>query len=186
MDAFSYLSVLLSIIIGLAITQVLLGYRAILLGGRNVRLDATALIWSFLLIVLATQAWWSSFELRGQAEWDFLSFAVVLLQMILLYMMAGVILPDIGKDEATDLALHFHGHRRAFFGFMAAMLVTSVAKELLISGSLPAPSNLLFHGLGLATACAGSIIASRRVQLWLAIAAALTITTYVALLFARI
>ena len=39
MDAFSYLSVLLSIILGLAITQILQGYRALLLARSHVRFD---------------------------------------------------------------------------------------------------------------------------------------------------
>jgi hypothetical protein len=43
-DAFSYLSVLLSIIIGLAITQVLQGYRALLLSRAHVKLYAPPLI----------------------------------------------------------------------------------------------------------------------------------------------
>ena len=94
MDAFSYLSVLLSIIIGLAITQVLQGYRALLLSRSAVRLDAAALIWSGLLIIMAIQSWWASFGLREHGEWNFISFAIVLLQMILLYMMAAVIFPD--------------------------------------------------------------------------------------------
>jgi hypothetical protein len=41
MDAFSYLSVLLSIIIGLAITQVLQGYRGLLLARHRTTLFAT-------------------------------------------------------------------------------------------------------------------------------------------------
>ncbi|HEU4696571.1 MAG TPA: hypothetical protein VFR92_06375, partial [Sphingomicrobium sp.] len=86
MDAFSYLSVLLSIIIGLAITQVLQGYRALLLAKARVRSDGTALLWSVSLLLFATQAWWASFGLREHREWSFLAFAIVLLQMILLYM----------------------------------------------------------------------------------------------------
>jgi len=46
MDAFSYLSVLLSIVLGLALTQILQGYRAILLAKGRVRHSATVLIWS--------------------------------------------------------------------------------------------------------------------------------------------
>src|SRR5689334_9251738 len=64
MDAFSYLSVLLSIILGLAITQVLQGYRALLLARGRVRHSATVIIWSLLLLVIFAQAWWASFGLR--------------------------------------------------------------------------------------------------------------------------
>ena len=51
MDAFSYLSVLLSIIIGLAIAQVLQGYRALLLARGRIRADPAPLIWSGLILL---------------------------------------------------------------------------------------------------------------------------------------
>ena len=73
MDAFSYLSVLLSIILGLAIAQVLQGYRAVLLARGRVRLSAPVLIWSGLILLFATQAWWASFGLRQRTDWDFLA-----------------------------------------------------------------------------------------------------------------
>ena len=186
MDAFSYLSVLLSIIIGLAVTQVLQGYRAILLAGTSVRLDPTTLIWSGVVVLLATQAWWSSFGLRTHSEWSFLSFAVVLLQMIFLYMMAAVILPEIRGPGAPDLATHFLGHRRSFFGFLIGMLGASVAKDIIINGSLPALPNLLFHGFGILAAIVGIAAGTMRVQLGLAVTSVLVISAYVALLFARL
>src|ERR1700744_3855413 len=88
MDAFSYLSVLLSIILGLAITQILMGYRGLLLARGRVSFYAPAIIWSVLLLVIAAQNWWSSFGLAYHRDWTFLQFSVVLLQMALLYMMA--------------------------------------------------------------------------------------------------
>ena len=64
MDAFSYLSVLLSVILGLAIQQVLLGYRGLALSRERVRWYAPPLIWSGLVLLLVVQHWWSSFGLR--------------------------------------------------------------------------------------------------------------------------
>ena len=145
MDAFSYLSVLLSIIIGLAITQVLQGYRALLLAKARVRSDGTALLWSVSLLLFATQAWWASFGLREHREWSFLAFAIVLLQMILLYMMSAVVLPDVGDEQEIDLSEHFAEHRKLFFGILLAMLGASVLKDFILTGGLPTPTNLLFH-----------------------------------------
>src|SRR5688572_14024615 len=70
MDSFSYLSVLLSIIIGLAITQVLQGLRVLMLSRETARLYAPSLIWAFLLLVIATQMWWSSFGLADHDQMD--------------------------------------------------------------------------------------------------------------------
>lgn len=45
MDEFSYLSVLTSIIVGLAITQILKGYRGIVLSRARVRIYWPTLVW---------------------------------------------------------------------------------------------------------------------------------------------
>ena len=186
MDAFSYLSVLLSIILGLAITQVLQGYRALLLARERVRLSTPALIWSGLVLLIAAQAWWASFGLRDREQWDFLSFAVILLQMGLLYMLAAVIFPDVASHEPLDLADHFEKHRRAFFGFLIAMLVTSLTKTFVLDHALPSPIDVAFHVLLAFIAIAGIAWKGARVQLALAIGAAGGLLAYVAILFARL
>jgi hypothetical protein len=186
MDAFSYLSVLLSIIIGLAITQVLQGYRALLLAKARVRSDGTALLWSVSLLLFATQAWWASFGLREHREWSFLAFAIVLLQMILLYMMSAVVLPDVGDEQEIDLSEHFAEHRKLFFGILLAMLGASVLKDFILTGGLPTPTNLLFHVIFATAAIVALLAANRRVQLGLAVVAALGFGVYIAVLFGRL
>jgi hypothetical protein len=186
MDAFSYLSVLLSIIIGLAMTQILMGYRALLLTKGAVRSDSIALLWSGLLLLFATQAWWASFGLAQQKEWSFIGFAVVLLQMILLYMMTAVILPDIPTTEDVDLTAHFAEHRRLFFSFLIGVLAVSVFKDYLLNGELPTPANLIFHAMLAVTAMIGIIVSNRKVQLALAVFALVGFVSYVGLLFARL
>jgi hypothetical protein len=186
MDAFSYLSILLSIILGLAITQVLQGYRALLLAHGRVKLSAAVLIWSVLILLFAAQAWWASFDLRERTHWDFLLFAVILLQMILLYMLAALVFPDIEPGGALDLAEHSGKYRRAFYGFLIAMLVTSVVKTLMTDHRLPSPANLGFHLLLVAFAVAGIFGKSRRLHLLIAIGAAIGFLAYITLLFANL
>ena len=186
MDAFSYLSVLLSIILGLAIAQVLQGYRALLLARGRVRLSTPVLIWSGLLLLFVTQAWWASFGLRQRMNWDFLSFAIILLQMVLLYMLAAVIFPEVEPGDRVDLVDHFDRHRRIFYSFLIAMLMVSVLKDVVLDHRLPSPLNLGFHVLLGATAPVGIGVRSPRVQLWLALFGVAFFVAYIALLFAHI
>ena len=186
MDAFSYLSVLLSIILGLAIAQVLQGYRALLLARERVRLSAPVLIWSGLVLLFATQAWWASFGLRQRTNWDFLSFAIILLQMTLLYMLSGVVFPEVEPGDGVDLLDHFDRHRHIFFGFLIGMLAVSVLKDLALDHHLPSPLNLAFHIVLAAIAAAGIAMRSARVQFWLALFAAAGFLLYIFLLFARL
>jgi hypothetical protein len=186
MDAFAYLSVLLSIILGLAIAQVLQGYRALLLARGRIHADPAPLIWSGLVLLFAAQAWWASFGLKDRTQWDFLDFAAILLQMGLLYMLSALVLPDVPAEEPVDLARHFERHRKAFFLFLIAMLASSIAKEAVLEHRLTSPLNLAFHAVLAAIGVAGIIFAARKVQLVLALFALAGFLTYVALLFARL
>ncbi len=186
MDAFSYLSVLLSIILGLAIAQVLQGYRGLLLSRARVTLYAPPLIWSALILVFAAQSWWASFGYADHAQWDFAGFAIILLQTALLYMMSAVVLPDVPPAEPVDLRAHYERERRPFFGLSIAMLAVSLAKDVKIDGHLPEGPNLAFH-LGFAAVSAAAIlIRSPRFHEILAPAMALLTGAYIALLFARL
>ena len=186
MDAFAYLSVLLSIILGLAIAQVLQAYRGLLLSRARVTLYAPPLIWSALMLVFATQSWWASFGYAEHGAWDFAGFAIILLQTILLYMMAGVILPDVPPAEPVDLRAHYERERTPFFAISIAMLAASLAKDLVVDGRLPGGANLAFH-LVFATVSAAAILIRRpRFHEILAPAMALLVTAYIALLFARL
>lgn len=186
MDAFSYLSVLLSIILGLAITQVLQGYRALLLSRTRVTLYPPSLIWSALLLVFSAQFWWASFGLADHDEWTFATFGVVLLQTVLLYMMTAIVLPDIPAGEEVDLKQHYFREARPFFGIALAMLAVSVIKDWMLEGALPDRANLAFH-LGFAV-CNVLVLTNKRERVHEVFAIAMIVFTsaYIALLFARL
>jgi hypothetical protein len=186
MDAFSYLSVLFSIILGLAMTQILQGYRAILLARRRVTLHGPTLFWSVSLLLIATQTWWASFGLLRDNVWTFLNFSILLFQTILLYMMAGLVLPDIPADAAVDLEAHYRRETTPFFLILLAMLATSVIKDVVRDGHLPEAENLAFHGVFASTAILALATRRRWVHAIIAPAGLIGLLTYIGLLFARL
>jgi len=145
MDQFSYLSVLLSIILGLAITQVLKGFRGILLARSHVRMYWPVLLWAIGLLAMCGQSWWANFGLREVVEWTFGQFAIVLLQMVFTYMLSALVFPDFFGDQVVDLRQHYYAHVRWFFGLFIAVLLTSLTKDLVNSGHLPERTNAGFH-----------------------------------------
>jgi hypothetical protein len=186
MDAFSYLSVLISIVIGLAITQILQGYRTLLIARHRVRFYGPSLIWAGVLLLISAQSWWAMFGMREHVQWTFLEFALVLLQTILTYMLAALLIPDVGVEERVDLRAHYLEQASWFFGFGVALLIVSVLKDLALTGSWPKPLNLGFHAVfvTLWTIAAGTRYEPyHRVLAWLMTVA---IAAYVWLLFARL
>lgn len=186
MDAFSYLSVLLSIILGLAITQILQGYRSLILSDTTIGKGWLPIAWSILILLFVTQSWWASFGLRTREHWGFLQFAVILSQMALLYMMAAVVLPDVPAGETVDLDAHFERHRTSLFAFFIAVIATSILKDFLLEGRLPRADNLAFQLLIAVMSLIGIIVAARWVQIAIVSAIALIFAAYIVVLFARL
>ncbi|MBV9490156.1 MAG: hypothetical protein JO069_10590 [Verrucomicrobia bacterium] len=186
MDAFSYLSVLLSIVLGLAITQVLQGFRGLILTRARVTLYLPTLIWAWLALLIAIQEWWASFGLRVRAHWTFLAFFVVILQAISTYMVAALVLPDVTGERNIDLQRHYFSHRSWFFGALLATLVFSAAKELALRGHLPNRMNGVFHVLFGLAGLVGAITRRERFHNLMAPAVGLLFLLYIALLFARL
>jgi hypothetical protein len=155
MDPFSYLSVLVSIILGLGITQLLTGVGRLLNARSRVRWYWPAVAWVALLLVIHIQAWWAMFELRTHAEWRFGGFLVVLLLPIVLYLSAALVLPEAGPDAPVDLRANYYGHARWFFGLGALMIVASFARPYALGDrralDLDAAAHLVFFA-GLAAA----------------------------------
>src|SRR2546423_8317353 len=164
MDAFSYLSVLLSIIVGLGLTQLLTATGRLIRHRDRVRVDWLPLLWAGVLLVVFVQVWWSMFGLRNYRDWTFVAFLLILAQTCTLYMMAAVVLPEQVEQTGVDLAAHYERQRRWFFSFFLATLVISVVKDLVINGQWPSPVNLAFH-IFLAVVCVTAIaITPRRYQ----------------------
>jgi Ca2+/Na+ antiporter len=185
MDEFAYLSVLLSIIIGLGITQLLTAAGRLIRHRDRVRVDWLPLLWAAVLLVIFVQVWWSMFGLRTYREWTFVGFLLILAQTCTLYLMAAVVLPEQVED-AVDLATHYERQHRWFFGFFLATLIISVAKDLVINGQWPSAVNLGFH-IFLAVVCLSAItVRKRRYQEVVGIAGSVAVATYIGLLFMRL
>lgn len=145
LDAFNYLSVLLSIILGLAITQVLKGFRGMLLTRAAVRFYWPTLAWGFLLLLLFTQSWWTMFGMRHMRHWTFPTFSVIVLQTILAYMLAALVFPDFLGRKVVDLREHYYAHTRWFFGLTITLVFVSLAKVVMLEGHLPEPADTAFQ-----------------------------------------
>ncbi len=186
MDEFSYLSVLLSIIIGLAVTQILQGFRARMLSHGRVRRYWPGQAWAAILLVVCTQTWWAMFDLRNRHEWQFDDFMVLLAQTILIYLLAGLVFPDFPDEKAIDLRAHYFEQRQRFFTLLLMSVLVSLARDLVLNHALPDPANLAFHGAYSAIAIAGLVSAREWLHKALALVTAAAVLLYVGLLFARL
>src|SRR5262249_13219770 len=129
MDEFSYLSVLLSVILGLAVTQILQGFRGLLLSRKQVRVYWPVIGWGLLILLVCFQIWCARLGMRNRHDWSFEQFAMVLAQTILIYMVAGLVFPEFASEGTIDLKESFYAHRRWFFALGVSTVVLSVIKS---------------------------------------------------------
>jgi len=186
-DTFSYLSVLISIVLGLGVTQVLTGFGRVIEARDRVRVYGPALIWAGVILLIHIQTWWVMFGLRAHEGWTFGAFLMVLLQPLVLYLLAALVLPtDFGGGSPIDLRVHYERHAPWFFGIGVLLLVQSVARDLVLNGTLPAWANLAVH-FAFLVLWAGAAVTRRPAYHWFAAVATATLfSLYIAALFAQL
>jgi hypothetical protein len=185
-ESFSYISVLLSIVLGLAITQVLQGFRRLILARANIKLYFPTLVWTGFSLLISIQAWWASFSMRTHGNWTFAALLVVMLQVISMYMVAALVLPDVPGDAVVDLRDHYFAHRGWFFGAVFGSVFFSLAKELALYGHLPSQMDSMFLSIFGLAAIAGAITRQEWLHKLLAPVMGLVFLLYIGLLFARL
>jgi hypothetical protein len=186
MDEFSYLSVLISVILGLAVTQILKGFRGILLSRARVRIYWPVIVWAVLLLLICSQNWWSMFGMRNRHDWTFLQFTMVLLNTVSIYMITALVFPDFFGDEVVDLKESFYAHRGWFFVFGVGTIIVSVCKQIVLDQKLPPRVELIFHGIFGVTLLIGALTRSERYHKALAVFASALFILYIVMLYARI
>jgi hypothetical protein len=183
MDEWGFLSVIVSIILGLSITQLLQGISDVINERERVRLYQPAVGWSVLLLIVDVQAWWAMFGYRNHHSWTFLQFSTVLLEVILLYLLAALALPNFAGPAVIDLRANYFKHKAWFFGFLILVLLDSLLKSFVVDGGPPGTLDLGFHLIWITTALIAAVTKSdwyHRAFLYLSYALVLT---YIALLF---
>ncbi len=116
MDAFSYLSVLISIILALGMTRVLGGVGEMLQARSRRRVYWVHAVWIANLFLYLVVAWWIFYRWRTQQPWTFFLFIFVLISPTILYLASLLLFPREGAiDESITYKAHYYANHRAFF-----------------------------------------------------------------------
>lgn len=186
MSEFEYISVLLSIILGLGVTQLLSGLARLLRDGH-----ALAPAW-WIFAMIATllladlQIWWVSFDWRHLPQWTFFGYAAFMILPVLMYLLAYLVLPDNLHLDGHELVREFINHRRPFYACLALVPLASFFQERLLTGHLPGLNlDTGFRLLFLVIAVPGFLSRRIAVQATVASLALLNMATYTSLLFVQ-
>ena len=132
MDPFSYLSVLISIILALGMTQVLAGVGEMLQARSRRRLYWVHAVWVVNLFLYLVVAWWIFYRWRNQQPWTFFLFIFVLIASTILYLASIVLFPpESSLDDFVNYKTHYYSNHRLFFVLFALYSPVDFADTLL-------------------------------------------------------
>ena len=186
MSAFEYLSVLVSIIVGLALAHLLSSSARLMQMRHKMRLHATSLCWMAFLFLANIQIWWVGFDRRHDTEWNFFPFLLYLAIPTTAFLLSYLIVPDLDDAEGADMQRNFEDNRSWFFALLAALPAISLLEETVRDGRFPFDADVAFRiGLFVATLVA-SVIRNARFHLAYALASLALLCGYVVVLFLQL
>ena len=119
MSQFEYVAVLVSIIVGLALTQILRGVGRMVTAKDGPRPYWVHLVWTLYLFQLLVLFWWWEFQL-GTVDWSLWLYIVVIIYATLLFFISLVIQPS-DTGQITSYKDYFFSNRRWIFGLLIAI-----------------------------------------------------------------
>lgn len=137
MSPFEFVTVLISIILGLGITQIMSGVADLIHQWEKVKLYWPHVLWVGLIFILHVQEWWLTYELRTMIVWRLPFFLFEVLYPISLFIMARILFPSAGDENSANLKDFYFRNYRKFF---LMVMILSILSAL---------ENIFIHGLGI-------------------------------------
>lgn len=145
---FEYVSILVSIILGLGIAQLLSALADLLYHYHKVKSYWPHTIWVLFILFLHIQDWFITYQLKEISEWSVIKLSFVLLYPILLFLGAKMLLPTNPTEETGDMKLFYYGQYRIIFTIMSASITLSIFFNVYLLNRSWLEQGILFLFLG--------------------------------------
>lgn len=183
MGQFEYVMVLVSIVIGLAITHLLNALAAAIhrLRGHGppLRLEPVYLLWMVFVLTWLVSFWWWEFKFQESAAvWSFGLYLFVIAYAVALFLLAAVLVPSrmIGVEDSYE---YFMDGRHWFFLGVLSVTALDLVDSFLKGTEWGLRPSYLFQTVVLVVAAVAGILSTRRsVQLACAVAGVVIQLTY--------
>jgi len=137
-DQFQHVMVLISIIIGLGITNLLLGLSGAIErfteNTRPLRISWATVFWLAYLFLLMVLFWWWEFRLLEiLKQWTLWNYFLVICYAVVLFLQVALLLPR-DWDKVDDLNEYFLAKRRWFYSVFALSLIIDLIDSYMKGG----------------------------------------------------
>jgi hypothetical protein len=155
MDATSHSITLISIIVGLGLTELLLNLHRLIYARRQVRWDPLPLLWTAIVLLLVLNYWWGLAQRRDGSDLAHTAgaFGLLLVHPLLLFLLCASVLPRQGTEGGLDLRRFYETDRRT----IVAMLVLYMLANWILAFATGTPT---WSGVTLQRTIASVLLAS--------------------------
>lgn len=135
MSRFEYLSVLISIVIALGLSEVIISWGRLIQNRKRVRFSLLHAFWSAFVLILMIQFWWAFWNFRTVENWSLFALMGIVLASVALILCALLLTPGRSHTQDVDLESLYYEHARPFFIIGAFLLFQFSMNDILIIGT---------------------------------------------------
>lgn len=166
MPAFQHLSVLVSIVVGMAVSQLLFGLGQMVRRRGSYRIDPLYILTNVIILLVLVDSWWSAYSWHDVHDWSYRTTWFVMLNPLLVTMTAQLLPPD-WDEKPVDFHKTYYKNHRLIFGLLTLYPLI----DMLDSG-LKGSAHFKSLGAGYPIACsalavlcaAAALVRSRKIQ----------------------
>lgn len=143
MSRFEYLSILVSIVIALAISELVQGWGALIRRRDGARPYGLHVAWTVLGLLAMVQWWWGFWQYREVDSWTFLRLFALVTNAVTVALFCYVL--GAGHAAETDLRAHSWANHRWIFGLAAFAVVQLAALGVAVLATLAGSTSERLH-----------------------------------------
>ncbi len=164
MTQFEYITVLQSIVVAFALSEVLSTWGGLVRNRARVRMYWVYIGWSGLVLLGLIQIWWGTWQYREVGFPSLLSLLLLLAPPLTLAFAAFVFQPNMAGDEPIDLVAQYEANRKWFFPLMALVLAELSVVDWTVARQPILHAENLVRLLGVLLSLSLAIVENRRVH----------------------
>ena len=123
---FEYVSILVSIILGLGITQILASFSDLLYDYKKIKFYWPHTCWIIFILFLHIQDWFITYELKEKPVWHLPELFFILLYPISLFCVVKMLFPRNEKEVSWDMKIFYKNHFTLIFIVVAISISFSI------------------------------------------------------------
>jgi hypothetical protein len=168
-SAFEYVSILVSIILGLGITQILSAFSDLLYHYKEIKFYWPHTLWVLFILFLHIQDWFITYQLKDKTAWSLPELLFMLLYPITLFITVKMLMPANENDKGTDMKAYYRSHYPVIFFIVGIAIFISILFNVFLLEKPWLQQAVLFAFLGLIMYISVRKVGNELLHKWIAV-----------------